>query len=472
MGESKYAVELTNVNKYYKMYKGSKDKLMDLVLPKGAGKEFYALKDISIQVEKGEVVGLIGLNGSGKSTLSNILGGVSLPSSGEVIINGEPSLIAIGIGLNNFLTGLENIEVKSLMMGFKKDEIEKIKEEVIEFADIGEFIDQPIRTYSSGMRSRLGFAIAILTNPDILVIDEALSVGDPTFTQKCLDKMNEFKAEGKTIFFVSHSLSQVQQFCNKVMWIEYGRLREYGESKEIIPKYQEYINMINRMTKEERKQYKLDTLKQQEHSLLREYKLRDQSMMKIRTRGKIVSFASLISIKRKIKVIPYNFDYLTAFFGPLPSLFRKQFLVMGLLILAEFLSVFIFDGVVGIVMALVCNQIFALFTGRKHSRDLVLDDSYIPFDIWATDQNSDINKEKYKNIITKSIDKQCKFIIALIIAIGLAIAGFGIYIGYYEENASGNIWGDSNNSENSVVNTWEEYYNDKGVVIPEININR
>ena len=146
MEENKYSIIAKNISKGYKMYSSPKQKLMDLILPKGAGKTFYALKDLSFKVEKGEVVGLLGLNGSGKSTLSNILGGVSMPTSGEIKINGESALIAIGLGMNNFLTGIENIELKALMMGYKKSEVEEIKQEIIDFADIGEFINQPLRT--------------------------------------------------------------------------------------------------------------------------------------------------------------------------------------------------------------------------------------------------------------------------------------------------------------------------------------
>ena len=256
-------VIIQNVFKKYKMYKSPKEKILDVMLPGGYGEDFYALQNISFTAQKGDVIGLVGMNGSGKSTLSNILGGVIPPTLGTVKTVGKTSIIAISSGLNNQLTGRENIELKCLMLGFKKKEINEFEAEIIEFADVGKFIDQPIKKYSSGMKSRLGFAISVTVNPDILIIDEALSVGDQVFGQKSKNKMFEFKEMGKTIFFVSHSMWQVKEFCDKAIWLEYGEIRDFGTVKDIIPKYEEFLKQHKEMTIEEQKKFRAEVMKKQ-----------------------------------------------------------------------------------------------------------------------------------------------------------------------------------------------------------------
>ncbi|EIT86913.1 ABC transporter-like protein [Fictibacillus macauensis ZFHKF-1] len=250
------SVIVKDVTKKFKMYKKSSEKLLDILLPKGYGEDFYALQNVSFEAEQGDVIGIVGVNGSGKSTLSNLISGIIPPSSGTIDLKGDVSLIAIASGLKNELTGRENIELKCLMLGFSKQEIQKLEPEIIEFADVGKFIDQPVKKYSSGMKSRLGFAISVSVDPDILVIDEALSVGDQTFADKCLDKMNEFKERGKTIFFISHSMGQVKKFCEKILWLEYGEVRDYGPLKEVLPRYQEFLKEYKAMSKEEQKKFK------------------------------------------------------------------------------------------------------------------------------------------------------------------------------------------------------------------------
>ncbi|GGL42550.1 teichoic acids export ABC transporter ATP-binding subunit TagH [Sporolactobacillus putidus] len=245
------SVIVSHVTKKYKMYSKNSEKILDLISPKSFGKSFYALQDISFEANKGDVIGIIGVNGSGKSTLSNIIAGVVPPTSGTITVRGETALIAIASGLKGELTGRENIELKCLMLGFNKNEIKELTPDIIEFADIGDFIDQPVKTYSSGMRSRLGFAISIHIDPDVLIIDEALSVGDQTFAEKCLDKMNEFKKSGKTIFFISHSIGQMKQFCEKALWIQYGRIDDYGLMKDVMPKYEAFIKDFKKMSRQE-----------------------------------------------------------------------------------------------------------------------------------------------------------------------------------------------------------------------------
>lgn len=249
------SVVLKNVTKKYKMYKRTSDKLLDLALPNGYGKDFYALQNITFEAFEGDSIGIIGVNGAGKSTISNLISGVIPPTSGKVKINGDAALISIAAGLNNELTGRENIELKCLMLGFKKADIEVLMPEIIDFAEIGEFIDQPVKKYSSGMKSRLGFAISVNIDPDILVIDEALSVGDKAFAQKCLDKMNSFKEKGKTIFFISHSIGQVKEFCQKALWLEAGEIKAYGPVEEVVPLYEKFIREFNKMSKEEKKKF-------------------------------------------------------------------------------------------------------------------------------------------------------------------------------------------------------------------------
>lgn len=251
-----YAIVAKDVSKIYKMYDNHDSKFASILFHSDKIKEFYALKGVTFNINWGESVGLIGLNGSGKSTLANILGKISEPSSGNIQINGDPTVIAIGTGLNPQLTGRENIEYKGLLIGLSRKRIAELSEDIIAFADLGEFIDQPVKTYSSGMRSRLGFSISVNIDPDILIIDEALSVGDPSFTQKCLEKMNDYRKRGKTIIFVSHSLSQVEEFCDHVMWLEYGVLKAYGKTEEVLPMYRRFLHEYNKMDKAQRVLYK------------------------------------------------------------------------------------------------------------------------------------------------------------------------------------------------------------------------
>ena len=242
------AVKVDHISKIYQLK--NKDN------PHKASQRFYALKDLSFTIEKGDVVGILGTNGSGKSTLSLILAGISDIDQGSLEIHGEQSLIAINTGLNMQLTGEENIKVKGALLGLKKKEIQRITQSVIDFAELDDFLYQPVKKYSSGMKSRLGFSISLALDPDIFIVDEALSVGDKGFAKKCMDRMMELRDnEGKTIFFVSHSMSQVRKFCKTGLWIEGGQLQEIVDMKTVCDHYEASVNQLNEMDPKEKKKY-------------------------------------------------------------------------------------------------------------------------------------------------------------------------------------------------------------------------
>lgn len=247
MDSKEIAIEFKNVSKIYKLKR--KDKNVEKARKV---QYFYALKNLSFSIEKGQVVGILGTNGSGKSTMATLLAGISEADEGEMIINGEQALVAINTGLNKHLTGLENIELKGALLGLSKKRIKELTEGVIEFAEIGDFLYQPVKKYSSGMKSRLGFAINLCLDPDIIIIDEALSVGDKAFAQKCLRKMNELKEKDKTIVFISHALTQVREFCDTAIWLEGGRLREMGEIDTVCDHYAEYVDYYNSLSQKEK----------------------------------------------------------------------------------------------------------------------------------------------------------------------------------------------------------------------------
>lgn len=245
--ESKYAVEMSHVSKIYELKK--KDKKI-----KEKAERFYALKDINLKIEKGDVVGILGTNGSGKSTISLILSGISDIDEGDMIVNGEQALISINTGLNQQLTGAENIELKGALLGLKKKRIQEITDGVIEFAELGDFLYQPVKKYSSGMKARLGFSISLALDPDIFIVDEALSVGDKGFANKCLKRMMKLRDEqNKTILFISHSLPQVREFCKSAVWIEGGKLVEFGDVNTVCDHYSAYVDELNGLPDKEKK---------------------------------------------------------------------------------------------------------------------------------------------------------------------------------------------------------------------------
>jgi lipopolysaccharide transport system ATP-binding protein len=200
---------------------------------------FVALKDVSFDVAKGETFGIIGNNGAGKSTTLSIIAGIIEPSSGSVTVDGRPSpLIELGAGFHPELTGRENIFLNGVLLGLTIAEVRRKLGEIIEFSELGDFVDQPIRVFSSGMVARLGFSVVACLEPEILLVDEVLAVGDMEFQKKCLDKMREFKREGVTIIIVSHDLEDIRALCDRVMWIDEHRMRMIGPADEVIRSYE------------------------------------------------------------------------------------------------------------------------------------------------------------------------------------------------------------------------------------------
>lgn len=237
-----YAVKISHLTKQFKLYRSPLRRITDAVFGTRSYKSFTALDDISVEFPKGEVIGILGKNGSGKSTLLKIITGVTQPTSGEVRVNGRiAAMLELTAGFDPELTGIENIYLKAMSMGIPRDAVKARMDEIVAFADIGDHINDPVRTYSSGMKSRLGFAVSVNVDPDILVVDEVLAVGDDVFKLKCIEKMKQFRQAGKTILFVSHSLFTVKAFCTKGMWIRDGKMVDYGDLGPVMRKYETYL---------------------------------------------------------------------------------------------------------------------------------------------------------------------------------------------------------------------------------------
>ena len=236
------AVRVSHLTKSYKIYSSSLDRALAPFRRKDIAKRFEALKDVSVDFPRGEVIAILGKNGSGKSTLLKIITGVARQTSGDVEVNGRISaMLELTSGFDPELTGVENIYLRALALGIPRAEAESRKEEIIRFADIGDHIDQPVRTYSSGMKARLGFSVSVSVEPDILIVDEVLAVGDDIFKLKCIEKMEQFRREGKTILFVSHSLFTVKAFCTKALWINDGVVMDYGELGPVVLAYEDFL---------------------------------------------------------------------------------------------------------------------------------------------------------------------------------------------------------------------------------------
>ena len=237
-------IKIEHISKAYKLYKRPVDRLKESwsLTRKNYHTDHYALQDINLEIRQGECIGIVGTNGSGKSTLLKIITGVLTPSSGSISVNGRISaLLELGAGFNMEYTGRKNIYLNGTIMGYSREEMDKKLNDIIEFAEIGEFIDQPVKSYSSGMFARLAFAVAINVDPDILIVDEALSVGDIFFQAKCFRKFNEFQERGKTILFVSHDLNSVLKYCSRCLLINKGEQVALGDTADVVNIYKKIL---------------------------------------------------------------------------------------------------------------------------------------------------------------------------------------------------------------------------------------
>src|SRR5215208_4964884 len=239
------AIELAHVTKVYRRYGGKHFSTLKSALLQRSilrdlqpSETFPALTDVTFTVPKGSTYGVIGRNGSGKSTALKLVAGITKPTSGTLRVSGRISaLIELGAGFHPEISGRENVFINGIMLGLTKREIEQRFDEIVEFAELRDFIDAPVKTYSSGMYMRLGFAVAIHVNPDVLLVDEVLAVGDEGFTHKCLDKFSEFKRRGKTILLVTHSLALVERFCDEALWLDAGTMKTMGDPKRVVDAY-------------------------------------------------------------------------------------------------------------------------------------------------------------------------------------------------------------------------------------------
>jgi ABC-2 type transport system ATP-binding protein len=250
------AVSIKGVSKNFRTFPNGRARLKEALSfgRKKYGRDFWALKDINLDVEPGTTLGIIGRNGAGKSTLLSVVAGILQPTEGTVEVNGRlVALFALGAGFNSEFTGRENIMLNGLILGIEHQEMLERFDDIVDFADLGDFIDRPIKTYSSGMRSKLGFAVAVNVEPDILILDETLAVGDAVYKETALQRMYELRDRGTTILFVSHGMKTVEDFCTKAALIHEGRLMTTGEPPEVIGEYQALVSSLQTQRKKQRK---------------------------------------------------------------------------------------------------------------------------------------------------------------------------------------------------------------------------
>lgn len=247
---SKYSIEVNNLNLKYRFVKNMnmKQELIEFFTKRKKEervKEVWALKNVNFKVEKGQTVGIIGCNGAGKTTLLKTIAQIFMPDSGKVNLNSKKvSLLTLGAGFQPELSGVENIYLNGLILGFKKNEIDERINDIIEFSDLGDFIYHPLKSYSSGMRTRLAFSISCHVNPDILLIDEVLGVGDEAFKEKSSEKIKKLIDDNRTVLIVSHSLISMRKMCDKVLWLDKGEVKRFGEPNKTINEYKEFVKSL------------------------------------------------------------------------------------------------------------------------------------------------------------------------------------------------------------------------------------
>src|SRR5919199_5178227 len=251
-----HAVTVRGLSKKYRIFPSERARLKETLSfgRKQFGRDFWALQDINLDVDPGTTLGIVGRNGAGKSTLLSIISGILRPTTGTVEVNGRlVALFALGAGFNAEFTGRENIMLNGLILGIDHKEMVERFDDIVAFADLGDFIEQPLKTYSSGMRSKLGFAVAVNVEPDILILDEVLAVGDAVYKEIALQKVYELRDRGTTILFVSHSLPTVEDFCNRAALLHEGHLMATGETTDVIAEYQALVSSLQSQRKQQRK---------------------------------------------------------------------------------------------------------------------------------------------------------------------------------------------------------------------------
>ena len=263
-------VSVNNISKQFKIYNRPQDRLLELLSRKPRHSVFHVLNDISFALEDGKSLGIVGINGAGKSTLLKILAGTLQSTSGSFELIGQvAALLELGAGFHPEFSGRKNIHLNASLLGVPEQNIVELENDIIEFSELEQFIDRPVKTYSSGMYVRLAFSIATMVRPDILIIDEALSVGDLTFQKKCIQRMNEFKEQNKTLIFCSHSMFHVQELCEMAIWLDKGQIKEIGDSEQVVGHYEDFCNSKkvyntiseNSLAEEEASDQKKDELK-------------------------------------------------------------------------------------------------------------------------------------------------------------------------------------------------------------------